>query len=46
MERSAESKRGVLPQFEKERLCARGRSLVPLEKTRDFGMTPDGGISD
>jgi hypothetical protein len=28
--------------FEKGRLCAYGRSLVPLVKTRDFGMTPEG----
>jgi hypothetical protein len=28
--------------FEKGRLCAHGRSLVPLVKTLDFGMTPEG----
>jgi hypothetical protein len=29
-------------QVELGRLCWRGRSLVPLVKTRDFGMTPEG----
>jgi hypothetical protein len=31
----------VVAQFEEERLCAHGRSLVPPVKTRDFGMTPE-----
>jgi hypothetical protein len=32
----------VTAKFEKGRLCAHGRSLVPLVKTLDFGMTPEG----
>src|ERR1700735_2937926 len=32
----------VVVQFEKGRLRAHGRSLVPLVKTRNFGITPEG----
>jgi hypothetical protein len=33
-------RRTVVAQFGSGRLCAQGKSLVPLVKTRDFGMTP------
>jgi hypothetical protein len=34
----------VVGQFDSGRLCGHGRSLVPLVKTRDFGMTPEGAM--
>ncbi len=34
----------VVSQFEFCRLYVQGRALVPLVKTRDFGMTPLGNL--
>jgi hypothetical protein len=35
----------VVAQYDSGRLCAHARSLVPLVKTRDFGMTPERALS-
>ena len=35
----------VVGQFELRGLRTQGRSLVPLVKTRDFGMTPRGNFA-